>query len=86
MTTSPCTVGLTGGLASGKSTVAEVLARFVRVPDGTVFIDPEFVNITIYYALCYCPECFHYLLLGFWKFIVDEVNCGFLWIRCFIFF
>ena len=27
MTTSPCTVGLTGGLASGKSTVATILER-----------------------------------------------------------
>jgi ATP-binding cassette subfamily B protein len=38
------TVALVGPVGSGKSTVAEVLPRFIRVPDGTVFIDGHDIN------------------------------------------
>jgi ATP-binding cassette subfamily B protein len=54
------TVALVGPVGSGKSTVAEVLARFVRVPDGTVFIDGHDINriplATLRRALGYAPQ------------------------------
>jgi ATP-binding cassette subfamily B protein len=37
-------VALVGPVGSGKSTVAEILPRFVPVPDGTVFIDGHDIN------------------------------------------
>ncbi|MCZ6599971.1 MAG: ABC transporter ATP-binding protein [Acidobacteria bacterium] len=38
------TVALVGPVGSGKSTVAEILPRFLRVPDGTVFMDGHDIN------------------------------------------
>ena len=38
------TVALVGSVGSGKSTIANILPRFLRVQDGTVFIDGHDIN------------------------------------------
>ncbi|MFQ5669131.1 MAG: ABC transporter ATP-binding protein [Acidobacteriota bacterium] len=38
------TVALVGPIGSGKSTIANILSRFVPVPDGTVFLDGRDIN------------------------------------------